>query len=164
MNGKYAFPLATGPPWCKNPLQTKSLGYTARLSVAGKGEIHVAVADGAERLDHPARRTQAQTFTVTGGAGTYLGATGSGTHAHARDRLETYGTETWTGTLNVSRYEFDTTRPYDLRSDEQDRKSEEGRKSARVTFKVTAQDRTDGVVPTRCDPQSGSRFQLGRTR
>ena len=164
VSGKYSLPLAIGQPWC-NPLQNKSLGYTARLSVAGKGEIHVAVADGAECLDCPAIRTQAQTFTVTGGAGTYLGATGSGTLTRTLPLgVETYGTETWTGTLNVSGYEFNTTQPTISGATSKTVRAKKGAKSARVTFTVTAQDDTDGVVPTRCYPQSGSRFRLGRTQ
>ena len=162
VSGKYSLPLAMGPPWCAR--LTKSLGYTARLSVAGKGEIHVAVADGAECLDFPAIRTQAQTFTVTGGAGTYLGATGSGTLTRTLGDTSEYGTETWTGTLNVSGHEFDTTRPTISGATSKTVKAKKGAKSARVTFRVTAQDDTDGVVPTRCEPRSGSRFQLGRTQ
>jgi hypothetical protein len=163
VNGKYSLPLAIGPPWC-NAIQTKSLGYTARLSAAGKGEIHVAVADGAECLDHPAIRTQAQTFTVTGGAGTYLGATGSGTLTRTLGETSEYGKETWTGTLNVSGHEFNTTRPTISGATSKTVRAKKGAKSARVTFRVTAQDDADGVLPTRCDPRSGSRFPLGRTR
>jgi hypothetical protein len=164
VSGKYSLPIASGPPWCAL-IQTKFLGYTARLSVAGKGEIHVAVADGAECLDWPAIRTQGQTFTVTGGAGTYLGATGSGTLTRTLPLgVESHGTETWTGTLNVSGYEFNTTRPTISGATSKTVRAKKGAKSARVTFMVTAQDDTDGVVPTQCDPKSGSRFQLGRTQ
>ena len=165
VSGKYDLPIAIGTPWCASPLQNKMLAYTALLSVAGKGEIHVAVADGAECIEWPAIRTQAQTFTVTGGAGTYLGATGSGTLTRTLPLgVESYGTETWTGTLNVSGYEFNTTQPTLSGATSKTVRAKKGAKSARVTFRVTAQDDTDGVVPTRCEPRSGFRFQLGRTR
>ena len=148
-------PARHGPSWCASPLQTKSLRYTARLSVAGKGEIHVAVADGAECLDRSrAIRTQAQTFTVTGGAGHVPRSDGQRhPHAHVRARRPASRTEreTWTGTLNVSGYEFDTTRPTISGATSKTVKAKKGAKSARVTFKVTTQDDTDGVVPTRCD-------------
>ena len=47
--------------------------------MAGKGEIHFAIAGAAQCVSQEAVRTQGQTFTVTGGTGIYAGASGSGT-------------------------------------------------------------------------------------
>ena len=74
------------------------------------------------------------------------------------------GTETWTGTLEVPGLDL---RRHAADAEWRDREdgsgAEEGAKSARVTFKVTATDDVDGAVPVSCQPRSGSRFKLGRT-
>lgn len=38
-----------------------------------------------------------------------------------------------------------------------------GAKSARVSYRVTARDGVDGVVPVSCRPGSNSSFKVGRT-
>ena len=58
---------------------TKILSYPARFAVAGKGEIHFALAENPDCLttDETARNAP-QAFTITGGTGAYAGASGSG--------------------------------------------------------------------------------------
>ena len=70
----------------------------------------------------------------------------------------------WTGALTVPGLEFDLTSPTLAGATNKTVRAKKGAKSARVTFKVTAQDGADGVVPVGCNPRSGSRFKIGRTR
>ena len=71
---------------------------------------------------------------------------------HARSQPEygnipRYGTETWTGTLKGSGLEFDVTRPTLTGATNKKVKAKKGAKSARVAFRVTAQD--DRTAPCR---------------
>jgi hypothetical protein len=130
VTGKYTFLIDLGQPSCSNEFFGKGLAYPARLSVAAKGAIDIAVADGAECVEENSVRTQAQTFRVTGGTGMYVGATGGGTLKRTLGDLTDrgrYGKESWTGTLNVSGLEFQHDAPDLLRSDKQNRQREEGR-------------------------------------
>ena len=43
-------------------------------------------------------------------------------------------------------------------------RARKGAKSARVAFRVTAQDDRDGQLGVTCVPKSGSGFKIGRTR
>ena len=107
-----------------------------------------------------------QSFTVTGGTGAYAGASGSGTLARSlsQGNIPRYGTETWTGTLEVPGLEFDVTRPTLTGATSKKVKAKKGARSARVAFRVTAQDDRDGAVPVSCAPRSGYAFPVGRTR
>ena len=160
----YTFLLALGPP-C-TALSGKALGYPVRLVVAGRGEIHLAVADGAQCVDQEAVRTQTQAFTVTGGTGLYEGASGSGAVERtlggdtAAGRT---GTETWKGTLVVPGLEFDITAPTIGGAVAKTVRAPRGAKRARVSYGVTALDTVDGVIPASCTPRSGSWFPIGRT-
>src|SRR5262249_29254004 len=102
-----------------------------------------------------------QSFTITGGTGAYASATGSG--VVERSLGGGVGTETWTGTLNVPAVEFDVTPPTMTGATSKKVRAPRGAKSARVVFKVTATDTSDGHVPVDCTPRSGSRFPIGRT-
>jgi hypothetical protein len=168
VTGTYTFLIDTGPPMCANGWG-KARAYPVRFAVASKGEIHFDLAAAAECLNEEqdlAARAATQTFTVTGGTGIYAGASGTGTVARSLGTTDTgsAGTETWTGTLTVPGLEFDLTSPTLAGATNKTVRAKKGAKSARVTFKVTAQDGTDGDVPVGCNPRSGSRFQLGRTR
>jgi len=153
------------PALCSSGTQ-KILGYTTSLGVAGKGEIHVAVADAPGCLTTDVvSLTATQSFTVTGGTGIYAGAAGSGRIERGANFVGggAVGTDTWIGTLVVPGLEFDVTRPTLTGAANKSVKVKRGAKSARVAFRVTAQDDRDGALPVRCTPKSGSRFPIGKT-
>jgi len=156
----YTWSYRMGPPTCPAGLG-KPLATTGRLVVAGKGEIHFSVADGARCIDQEPLRNEPQAFTITGGAGTYERASGSGTLERALDLGR--GTESWTGTLVVPGLEFDVTPPTLSGAKSKTIRAPKGSKRVRVTYTVTATDAEDGKVPVTCAPRSGSRFPIGRT-
>jgi hypothetical protein len=63
----------------------------------------------------------------------------------------------------VPGHKFDVTAPKLHGSRSKTVRAQNGAKSARVAFKVTATDGVDGAVPVSCRPRSGSRFKIGRT-
>jgi hypothetical protein len=165
--GTYTFMSDVGPP-CANGWG-KARAYPVRFAVASKGDILFQLAEGAQCVREEsdfAVRAQTQTFTVTRGTGIYAGASGTGVVARSLGTTDTgsAGTETWTGTLTVPGLEFNVTAPTLAGATNKTVRAKKGAKSARVTFKVTAEDDTDGVVLVECDSKSGSRFPLGRTR
>ena len=129
-----------------------------------RGEIQIAAKSSACLPYGP---SGAMDFTVTRGSGAYTGASGSG-------RLETRGTasgvgsgttrSTITGTLVAPGHEFDLTAPALAGARSKTVKAPRRAKWARVKFAVTAQDGVDGPTAVHCEPRSGSRFKLGRTR
>jgi hypothetical protein len=153
-----------GPPSCPEASGI-TRAYPVTFVVAGKGEIHFAIAAAAQCVSQEAVRTQGQAFTVTGGTGTYAGASGSGTVERklgtATDTGRS-GTETWTGTLSVAGMEFDTTPPVLSGASAKTVRAPRRVRRVRVTYKVTARDDVDGSVPVTCQPASGSRFKIGR--
>ena len=168
VTGTYMFLIDVGPPGCASGWG-KARAYPVRFAVASKGEIHFELAAAAECLNEEqefAARAPTQMFTVTGGTGIYEGASGTGAvkRSLATTATGAAGTETWTGTLTVPGLEFDVTQPTLAGATNKTVRAKKGAKSARVTFKVTAQDDTDGGVPVRCNPRSGLRLPLGRTR
>jgi hypothetical protein len=167
VNGAYSFLVDHGQPSCPSDAVGKGLAYQLGITVVGKGEIQLAVADGAQCIDGQAIRTQSQTFTVTGGTGLYAGASGSGTLERilgGDTDSGRHGFETWTGTLNVPGLDFDVVAPVFVGAVKKAVKAKRGAKSVRVSYQVTATDAREGPVPARCKPASGSRFPLGRTR
>jgi hypothetical protein len=154
-----------GPPSCPEASGI-TRAYPIRFVVAGKGEIHFAIAGAAQCVSQEAVRTQGQTFTVTGGTGIYAGATGSGTVERklgtATDTGRS-GSETWTGTLSVAGMEFDTTPPVLSGASAKTVRAPRRVRRVRVTYKLTARDNVDGSIPVTCQPASGSRFKIGRT-
>ena len=160
----YTWPLGDGPPTCAADF-AKALAATGRLRVAGKGEITFTLAEVARcvRLDVDLPQNQPQEFTITGGTGPFAGAAGKGTVA-ARSIGGGVGSETWTGTLDVPGLTFDLTPPTLSGANAKTVRVPKKAKTARVTFKVTATDDVDGSVPVSCQPKSGSRFKVGRTR
>ena len=158
----YGWSYGLGPPTCPADW-VKPFATTGRLVVAGKGEITFALAEGA-RCAPAFPQNEPQELTITGGTGPFAGASGRGTVAE-RSIGGGVGTETWTGTLEVPGLEFDVTPPtLSGATAKTVRVPKKGAKSARVTFKVTATDDVDGSVPATCQPRSGSRFRIGRTR
>ena len=163
---KYEFLVGLGPPSCAAG-SGEALATSNRFVVAGKGEIHFALAEGGCIAEEKAIYNQTQAYTITGGTGAYAGASGSGTVERALGgptATGRYGPETWKGTLSVPGLEFDTTRPTFTGATNKTVRVAKDAKTARVRFAVTAQDDRDGAVPVRCTPRSGSRFRIGRTR
>jgi HYR domain len=162
----YIFVADIGTPPCSSG-SGKALAYPVVLTVVGKGEIHFALAAGEECVDQESVRTQAQVFTVTGGTGIYVGASGSGTVERvlggetAAGRI---GRETWAGTLIVPNIDFDVTPPTVRGAVAKTVRAARGAKRARVVYSVTARDAVDGRVRASCRPRSRSWFRLGRTR
>jgi hypothetical protein len=106
VSATYTWFFGTGS--CPSTL-VKPLATTGRLLVAGKGEIRFALADGARCVEQEPVRNEPQDFTITGGTGTYQGASGRGTVE--RSLSGGHGVERWTGTLIVPGLEFDITPP-----------------------------------------------------
>jgi hypothetical protein len=156
----YTWSYRMGPPTCPSGVG-KPLATTGRLVVVGRGEIHFAIADGARCIDQEPLRNEPQDFTITGGTGTYEGASGSGTLERAVSAGR--GTEKWIGTLVVPGLEFDVTPPTLSSARSKTVRSPKGAKRVRVTYNVTSSDVVDGQVRVTCAPPSGSRFPLGRT-
>jgi hypothetical protein len=144
----------------------KALAYPVTLTVADKGEIHLALAEGEKCVDQEAVRTQTQAFTITGGTGIYAGASGTGTVERVlggvtdRGRV---GRETWNGTLTVPGLEFDVTPPTMAGAVAKTVLARRGARTARVTFTVTAADDVDGALAVACSPRPGTAFRLGKT-
>ena len=165
--GTYTFLANVGPP-CANGWG-KALAYPVRFAIASKGDIFFALAEGAQCVNEDtdfAVRAQTQAFTVTGGTGIYAGASGTGivSRSLASTGTGAAGTETWTGTLTVPGLEFDVTQPALTGATNKTVRAKKGAKSARVAYRVTAQDDRDGTLPVTCSPTSGSRFRIGRTK
>ena len=166
VTGKYSFPLKNVPPPCAAG-SGKALAYPMQLTVASKGEIHAAVAEGAACVGGESLRTQTQSFAITGGTGVYVGASGSGTLERTlgeQTNSGRVGRERWTGTLSVSGLDFDITAPTLSGAVNKSVKAKKRAKTARVVFRVTATDDRDSTVPVTCTPMSGTRFKVGRTR
>lgn len=137
---------------------------TARLQVAGKGELQLAV-DRYRGACISSSLNLSRAFTITGGSGIYAGASGGGTvtHQYSPTPSGSSGTDTWTGTLSVPGLEFDVTPPTLSGAVNKTVRARKGSKRVRVTYRVTASDAVDGSVPVSCQPRSGSRFKIGRT-
>jgi hypothetical protein len=152
------------PAGCE-PQWVRLLPGTVRLSVHGKGEIALRV-DGTgcvSRISRPLRADAS--FTITGGTGSYVGASGSGTYVDVSYGPPTWhGTDAWTGTLLVPGLNFDLTPPTLTGAVNRAIRVPRRLKRVRVTFTVTAQDDLDGALSVSCKPRSGNWFNVGRTR
>lgn len=157
----YLWSYRMGPPACPSDFLGKPLRTNGRLVVAGKGEIHVALQDGARCIDLEPMRNEPQDFTITGGTGSYKDASGSG--RVERSLGGGVGAETWSATLQVAGLEFDVTPPTLSGATPKTVRAPKGAKRVRVTYAVSAHDDVDGAVPVSCSPRSGSRFSRGRT-
>jgi HYR domain len=147
----------------------KVLAYSARLSVDGKGDLLLTLAETPECVPELAAPRASQTFTVTGGTGALVGASGSGTVTRVAGLpgARVVGEDTWTGTLVVPGLEFevevDQTAPTISGAKSKVVRAPRKAKRVRVTYRVTATDDVDGPIPISCRPASGSRFKIGRT-
>jgi hypothetical protein len=154
----YDYVIENAPPGCTAPSGSDALrlpATTVRLTVAGKGEIHLSTG-GTGCLSRTGSLRSSEPFTITGGSGLYVGASGGGTLTSLSLGPPSFtGIDTWTGTLVVPGVQFDVNAP-----------AINGavNKSVRVTYAVTAQDEVDGVVPVTCSPRSGTPFAIGRAR
>jgi hypothetical protein len=155
------------PATCTHIGDVRILPTRVRLSVAGKGDLDVALAAVPECMHvltklSPPRRS----FTVTGGTGIYAGASGEGTLKHVLRRTPggAAGTDTWAGTLVVPGLEFDLTPPQLSGAVARLVRVTRQSPGARVRFTVSASDDVDGALPATCTPRAGSRFMLGETR
>jgi HYR domain len=142
------------------------LGYPVRLSVAGKGDLNLALREISgciPALSVPGASPQA--ITVTGGTGTYAGASGSGTLTRVAGPpgFGVPGTDTWTAAITVPGLEFDLTAPTISGARSKTLSAPRKATRVRVSYNVAASDDRDGTVPVSCRPRSGSRFKLGRT-
>ena len=159
----YTWFIDLGSPSCADE-SAKTLAYDVALRVAGKGEIRMALSE-AECVDVEAVRNQAQSFTIVGGTGRYVGASGAGTVSRslAQTASGATGVETWSGTLDVPGVEFDVTRPTISALPRRTVLVPARARRVRVTYRVGAQDDVDGAVQVTCAPRSGARFPVGRT-
>ncbi len=151
----YMYVIDLVPAGC--PLgQTRVLASSMTLAVAGKGEIDVATAPTGCLEGSEGRPNTVQSFSITGGSGIYAGATGGGTLSRALTVTDVgaVGPETWKGTLDVAGLEFNLTPPTLSGATARTVRVPRKAKNARVTFKVTATDDADGVVPVACQPRS----------
>jgi len=161
----YFFIVDTNSPSCVGgDLLLASVG---KLTVTGKGAIDVALAAPPDCFLPAETVLQAKrTFTVTGGTGKYVGASGGGTlqhDTHQGGNGGSVGTDSWVGTLAVPGLDFDLAGPVLRGAISKSVRAPRGKKRARVFYKVTALDGVDGAVPVTCVPRSGSRFKIGRT-
>jgi hypothetical protein len=140
------------------------LRTTARLTVAEKGDLELALDDHPSCFPGEAL-SLSRTYTVTGGAGAYSGASGSGTVAHraAVTLSGAAGSDTYVGALDVPGLEFDLKAPVIAGALNRIVRAPRTAKRVRVTYRVSARDEVDGTTPVSCRPSSGSRFKIGRT-
>ena len=139
------------------------LETTAVLTIAGKGDLHMALARKDDCL--PSALAARRPFTVTGGTGIYQGASGDGIvdHSYHYTLSGSAGTDTWTGTLSVSGLSFDVTPPTLSGLSNKTVRVRRKAKRVRVRFIVTASDQVDGPINASCTPKSGRWFKIGRT-
>jgi hypothetical protein len=147
----------------------KILAYSARFSVEGKGDLLLSLAETPECIPELAVPRASQAFTVTGGTGIFVGASGSEPSPASRATPvrvlpeRTHGT----GTVSVPGVEFvtavDSTAPTIQGARSKVVRAPPGATRVRVTHRVTATDDVDGTVAVSCRPGSGSRFKIGRT-
>ena len=163
----YAYVLENAPPGCTAPPGSDSVRLpptTARLTVAGKGEIELSTS-GSGCLSRAGTLRSSEPFTITGGSGLYAEASGSGTLTSVSYGPPGWtGTDTWTGPLVVPGVQFDLTAPTINGALDKTVRAPRRAKRLRVVYTVTAQDDVDGAIPVTCRPASGARFKIGRTR
>jgi len=142
---------------------------TAVIAVAGKGEVGVSMAEPVCSPVAPAE-TGPLEGTITGGSGTYAGASGrvqfkSSVYAPSGCTGGPCGfaSDTWTGALVVPGLDFDLTPPELSGAAPRIARAPKGAKRVRVRYTITARDAVDGSVPVACTPRSGSLFKIGRT-
>jgi HYR domain len=140
---------------------------TVVVKVAGKGEIDASLTDPKTNCwKVPPVVAGPFVGTVTGGSGSYAGASGN---LQVTENLmnESGGAgdaiETWVGTLTVAGIDFDLTPPMLHGAHDRVVRAVDARKVP-VRFTVTAKDAARRAVPVTCTPRSGSLFTRGRTK
>ena len=110
----------------------------------------------------PPQGTATFEYSITSGSGHFAGASGSGRvlYAFISDTSAQYS---WSGTLTVPGYSFDTVPPVFRGVHARLKHVARGAKRARVRYSVTAADAVDWPVVARCRPVSGSWFRVGTT-
>src|SRR5690349_6895148 len=161
---RYLFLNQTGTAEC--PGNYRVLGLSVRFTVATRGTIDITTAPSTNCL--PEEQSVTLNFhaaTITGGAGSYAGASGSGTlrKTLTPGSIGAFGKDTWDMTLLVPGLAFDTTPPVLRGAVTKTLVAARRVKAVRVTYRVSALDETDGAVPVACTPRTGSRFKVGRT-
>lgn len=136
----------------------------AVIEVAGKGVVELAITP--RECGGVAPTRYSFHATITGGSGTYAGASGS-------VQVDSFvtgspfggtGRDIWTGALTVPGLDFELTPPTIHGAVSKAVRAPKGAKRMRVPYTVTAQDAVDGSVPASCTPRSGGFFKLGRTK
>ena len=140
---------------------------TIVVKVAGKGEIDASLTDPKTHCwTRPPVVAGPFGGTVTGGSGSYAGASGN-LQVTENFTYEVGGAgdtiETWVGTLTVPGLDFDLTPPTLHGVHDKTVRAGKARR-VRVRFTVTAKDAAPRAVPVTCKPRSGSLFNLGRTK
>jgi HYR domain len=139
---------------------------TIVVNVAGKGEIDVSLTDPqAHCWTRPPVVAGPFAGTVTGGSGSYVGASGNlQVTENLKDDVGGAGDaiETWIGTLSVPGLDFDLTPPTLHGVHDRTVRAPKATR-VRVRFTVTAKDAARRAVPATCTPRSGSLFKQGRT-
>jgi hypothetical protein len=162
----YAYSVENAPAGCTAPPGADAVRLppaTARLTVAGKGEIKVATS-GTGCLFRSGSLRASEPFTITGGTGIYAGASGSGIVTTLSFGPPAWaGIDTWAGTFVVPGLRFDLTAPAINGAVNKRVRVARRVKRVRVTYAVTALDDVDGAVAATCSPRSGSAFPVGRT-
>jgi hypothetical protein len=155
-------PVVDETPASCGPASVRFLPSTARLTVSGKGAIDVQVNGACVPFNPPAPVQGTETFTVTGGSGTFAGASGAGTLDHLSNGAGLRGRDSWSGTLVAPGLEFDVTPPTITGAADKRVRAPRKAQRIRVPYHVTASDDVDGAVPVACQPKSGSFFRVGR--
>jgi len=160
----YTFIVDTNSPSC--PTGDVLLPAAGRLTVAGKGEIAVALAGPPDcYVPSESVRQAKQPFTVTGGTGRFVGASGSGVVEHDTQPTGSggsSGSDTWVGTLAVPGIAFDLTPPVLTGAIAKSVRAPRGKTRVRVAYRVNSLDDVDGAVGVTCVPRSRSWFRIGR--
>jgi hypothetical protein len=163
VTASYIYVVDTAPAGCPSG-SFKLRASSARLVVAGKGEIRLGFNDQEGCYVPGGAPNVTQSFTITGGSAIYAGASGGGTVVHdIRFGPVGPGMDTWMGTLVVPGLDFDVTPPTLSGVVNKTVRARKGVKRVRVTYRVTARDDVDGVRPVSCRPRAGSLFKVGRT-
>ena len=140
---------------------------TIVVKVAGKGEIDASLTDPKTHCwTRPPSVAGPFGGTVTGGSGSYAGASGD-LQVTENQTYESGGAgdaiETWVGTLTVPGLDFDLTPPTLHGVHDRIVRAPKATR-VRVRFTVTAKDAARRAVPVKCTPRSGSLFKRGRTK
>ena len=159
VTASYIYVVDTAPAGCPSG-SFKLRASSARLVVAGKGEIRLGFNDQEGCYVPGGAPNVTQSFTITGGSAIYAGASGSGRVERVAQFASAgaVGRDTWIGTLVVPGVEFDVTPPAFSGATSKTVRAPKSAKRVRVTYNVTASDASDGQIPVTCAPASGTRF------